>query len=316
MVLTAFLRNIKDTGYPLRVQVWKLLSANVIQLAFSDGAMVFSTAVTLPLHKVFRSSTRALRWRNGGIMIQSLYQCLWLALWVKWPFMLKWTWTAQVFFALHTLVLLMKMHSYAFYNGHLSESEKRLKSLDEPQDESLAAAVRYPSSPTRLHESTSVERVEQKERLEKLREDLATELTSPLGHVTYPQNVTLWNYCDFIMCPTLCYELEYPRTSHVQWLELFYKTLAVFGCIFLLTLISEEYIMPVLAESAGRLQHVSRPMDKGSWQRPSACSYFPSGSRFCWYSWLSLSTYLGRLRRSLALPIDISIQTGGIPVTG
>ena len=263
MVLTAFLRNIKDTGYPLRVQVWKLLSANVIQLAFSDGAMVFSTAITLPLHKVFRSSTRALRWRNGGIMIQSLYQCLWLALWVKWPFMLQWTWTAQVFFALHTLVLLMKMHSYAFYNGHLSESEKRLKSLDEPEDESLAAAVRYPSSPARLHESTSVERVEQKERLEKLREDLATELTSPLGHVTYPQNVTLWNYCDFIMCPTLCYELEYPRTSHVQWLELFYKTLAVFGCIFLLTLISEEYIMPVLAESAGRLQHVSRPLDKG-----------------------------------------------------
>ncbi|KAF7510653.1 hypothetical protein GJ744_006265 [Endocarpon pusillum] len=266
MVLTTFLRNIKDTGYPLRVQVWKLLSANVIQLAFSDGAMVLSTAVTLPLHKIFRSSARALRWRNGGIIIQSLYQCFWLALWVKWPFTLQWTWTAQVFFILHTLVLLMKMHSYAFYNGHLSESEKRLKSLDKPSDASLADVVKYPSSPTRQRNSTanrSIEKAEQEEKLEKLREDLASELTSPLGRVTYPENVTLWNYCDFVLCPTLCYELEYPRTPKIQWLELFYKTLAVFGCIFLLTLTSEEYIMPVLAESAGRLQHVTKLLDKG-----------------------------------------------------
>lgn len=266
MVFTTCLRNIKDTGYPLRVQVWKLLSANVIQLAFSDAAMVLSSAFTLPLHKLFRSSSRALRWRNGGIVIQSIYQCAWLALWVKWPFMLQWTWTAQVFFTLHTLVLLMKMHSYAFYNGHLSESEKRLKSLDRPKDASLAAAVRYPHSSPRQSELRSefpVDKVEQKEKLGQLREDLAAELTSPLGHVTYPQNVTMWNYWDFILCPTLCYELEYPRTPQIRWLELFWKTLAVFGCIFLLTLTSEEFIMPVLAESAVRLQQVSKPLDKG-----------------------------------------------------
>lgn len=266
MVLTTFLRNIKDTGYPLRVQVWKLLSANVIQLAFSDGLMVLSTAVTIPLHRLFRSSGNALRWRNGGIVVQGIYQCAWLALWVQWPFALQWTWTAQVFFTLHTLVLLMKMHSYAFYNGHLSETERRLKSLDKPKDASLAAAIRYPSSPPRSHElkdDPSAEHVEQKEKLEQLREDLASELTSPLGHVTYPQNVTLRNYCDYILCPTVCYELEYPRTPHVQWLQLFWKTLAVFGCIFLLTLTSEEFIMPVLADSAIRLHHVSTLLDKG-----------------------------------------------------
>lgn len=266
MVLTTFLRNIKDTGYPLRVQVWKLLSANVIQLAFGDGAMVLSTFLTLPLHRLFRSSAQVLRWRNGGIIMQSIFQSAWLALWVKWPFMLQWTWTAQVFFTLHTLVLLMKMHSYAFYNGHLSETEKRLKSLDKPNDASLSAAVRYPSSPSRGTETqadSSAEGVEQKEKLDKLREDLATELTSPLGHVTYPQNITLWNYFDFILCPTLCYELEYPRTPHIQWFELFWKTLAVFGCIFLLTLVSEEFILPVLADSAIRLHQVSTLVDRG-----------------------------------------------------
>ena len=266
MVITTFLRNIKDTGYPLRVQVWKLLSANVVQLGFSDGVMVGSTALAIPLHKLFRSSKRTFRWRPGGIIVQSIFQAAWLLLWVNWPFMLKWTWTAQVFFTLHLLVLLMKMHSYAFYNGHLSETERRLKSLDKPDEASLAAAVRYPSSPSRINEiksEESPERKEEKKRLDQLREDLATELTSPLGRVTYPQNLTLANYWDFVLCPTLCYELEYPRTKEMRWMELFWKTLAVFGCIFLLTLISEEFIMPVLADSALRLQQISKPMEKG-----------------------------------------------------
>lgn len=32
----------------------------------------------------------------------------------------EWPWTHTVFFVLHGLVMLMKQHSYAFYNGHLS----------------------------------------------------------------------------------------------------------------------------------------------------------------------------------------------------
>lgn len=50
--------------------------------------------------------------------------------------------------------------------------------------------------------------------------------------------------------------------AKIRWLELFWKALAVFGCIFLLTLISEEFIVPVLAESAIRLQHVWTIGDK------------------------------------------------------
>ena len=185
----------------------------------------------------------------------------------SWPFMLNWTWTAQVFFTLHTLVLLMKMHSYAFYNGHLSETEHRLSALDNPANASTAAAVRYPSSSTHLNEIDNEKEekkvADEEEALRQLREDLALELTSPLGQVTYPQNLTLANYVDYILCPTLCYELEYPRTEKRQWMELFYKTLAVFGCIFLLTITSEEFIVPVLRESALRLEGVRRLSDKG-----------------------------------------------------
>jgi sterol O-acyltransferase len=265
MVITTALRNVKETGYPLRVQVYGLMSRNVMSLGLSDGAMVFSTGLSVPFQKIFRSSGM-LRWSKSGIWIQSAFQLAWLALWVEWPFMLQWTWTTQVFFALHTLTFFMKMHSYAFYNGHLNETERRLRALDKPETASMEAAVKYPSSPARLREVSSDESLEkeikQKEKLSQLRQDLAEELTSPLGRVTYPQNLTLGNYCDYILCPTLCYELEYPRTPKIQWLELFYKTSAVFGCIFLMTIISEEFITPVLADSAIRLRFVQTLGDK------------------------------------------------------
>jgi len=167
--------------------------------------------------------------------------------------MLHWTWTAQVFLTLHTLTMLMKMHSYAFYNGHLSETERRLSELDKPDSACMATAVRYPSSPIREINASSLFEIQSTEPLSKLREDLAIELTSPLGHVTYPQNLTLSNFVDFLFCPTLCYELEYPRTPRTRWAEVFYKSLAVFGCIFLLTLTSEEFIVPVLHDASIRL---------------------------------------------------------------
>ncbi|KIV81212.1 hypothetical protein PV11_08642 [Exophiala sideris] len=265
MVITTGLRNIKETGHPLRVQVYALLSRNVVSLGLSDAAMVGSTAVSLLIQKMVRRQTGVLRWRKAGIWLQSIYQIIWLTLWVEWPFLLGWTWTAQVFFALHTLTFLMKMHSYAFYNGHLSETERRLQELDKPETADRHKAVIYPSSPARLQEQEadgSSDEDNSVEELSQLRQDLATELTSPLGQVTYPQNLTLYNYADYILCPTLCYELEYPRTPHINWFELFAKTLAVFGCIFLMITVSEEFITPVLAESAIRLRYLTTFLDK------------------------------------------------------
>lgn len=162
----------------------------------------------------------------------------------------------------------MKMHSYAFYNGHLSETRRRLNDLDTPDTASKGPAYRYPRPRTHLNEipqSPSQEESEDSnmEKLRQLREDLAFELASPLGHVSYPSNLTLHNFTDFIFCPTLCYELEYPRTPKIRYMELFYKTLAVFGCIFLLTVSTEEFILPVLQESSIRLQDSTSASDFG-----------------------------------------------------
>jgi sterol O-acyltransferase len=160
----------------------------------------------------------------------------------------------------------MKMHSYAFYNGHLSETLRRLNDLDTPHSASKGPAYRYPRPSTHLHEITESPSSEEpedvsKEKLRQLREDLAFEIASPLGRVSYPENLTTANYMDYILCPTLCYELEYPRTPKIRWTEVFYKTLAVFGCIFLLTITTEEFILPVLQESAIAMQNTTSALE-------------------------------------------------------
>jgi sterol O-acyltransferase len=82
MVVTTVLRNIKDTGYPLRVRVWGLLSANVWELGLSDLAMFVSSGLVVPLHHLFRSNG-LLRWGRAGMIVQSLFEAVWLVLWIK-----------------------------------------------------------------------------------------------------------------------------------------------------------------------------------------------------------------------------------------
>ncbi|CAJ2508284.1 Uu.00g094700.m01.CDS01 [Anthostomella pinea] len=266
MGITTGLRNYKDTGYPLRLQIWGLFTVKLWHLAIADFLMVASTAIILPLHRKSRSSHGAMTWKTGGKAIQSVYQVVWLAFWITVPFALQWTWTAQVFLLIHTMVLLMKMHSYAFYNGHLSETEKRLRALDEPHGASKDPAYVYPTVENPMgalaHSETNVDSDSDSEGLSQLRTDLARELTSPIGNVTYPRNLTWGNYMDFLLCPTLCYELEYPRNKSINWTSLIAKIVATFGCIFLLTIISEEFILPVLQESGVRLDNTSSVSEK------------------------------------------------------
>ncbi|KAK4157518.1 hypothetical protein C8A00DRAFT_29520 [Chaetomidium leptoderma] len=276
MAITTMLRNIKDTGYPLRVEIWSLFTVKLWHLAIADFLVVATSAVSLPLHRIFRAAPAggALTWAKGGMAIMSVYQILWLVFWIAVPFLLDWTWTAQVFLLLHTMVLLMKMHSYVFYNGHLSETEKRLRSLDDPSTASRAPAYLYPTPDNPMGTMASPKRAEaigkgsgedgplgDADEVAQLREDLARELTSPIGNITYPANLTWANYLDYLCCPTLCYELEYPRNDKIDWQNLISKIIAVFGCIFLLTIISEEFILPALVDASQRLDPALRPVD-------------------------------------------------------
>ena len=83
MVITTALRNVKDTGYPLRHQMWHLMTVKAWQLGLSDAAMVFSTALVVPFQRMMMHSKGWFRWSRAGMPIYSTIETLWLLVWVK-----------------------------------------------------------------------------------------------------------------------------------------------------------------------------------------------------------------------------------------
>ncbi|KAG5948803.1 hypothetical protein E4U53_006136 [Claviceps sorghi] len=91
---------------------------DVLVLLFSDGTMCGLTAVSWVIQKLVYY--RVLDWDRSGWILQNIWQMLFMAGVISWTHVRDWPWTHTVFFVLHGLVMLMKQHSYAFYNGYLS----------------------------------------------------------------------------------------------------------------------------------------------------------------------------------------------------
>jgi sterol O-acyltransferase len=62
--------------------------------------------------------------------------------------------------------------------------------------------------------------------------------------VTWPENITVYNFWDYLLIPTLVYELSYPRTKAIRPLYLLEKVLATFGTFFVIYVITEHWIIP------------------------------------------------------------------------
>lgn len=65
----------------------------------------------------------------------------------------------------------------------------------------------------------------------------------------YPNNLTLTNFADWTCLPTLVYELEYPRQERINWWYVAEKGGATLGVIWVMIIISQAYIYPVVAET-------------------------------------------------------------------
>lgn len=65
----------------------------------------------------------------------------------------------------------------------------------------------------------------------------------------YPNNLTFSNFADWTCLPTLVYELEYPRQEHRNWWYVAEKSAATLGVIWIMLIISQAYIYPVVAET-------------------------------------------------------------------
>ncbi|KAF2218626.1 hypothetical protein BDZ85DRAFT_286174 [Elsinoe ampelina] len=121
--------NWRDYGSILgRNEVMKtMFSRDVVVLGLTDLAMIFSTSMGVLLQKAIVRGH--LKWSTSGWIIQNVWQSLFLGGIIGWTYYREWPWTHTIFMVLHTLVFLMKQHSYAFYNGHLSGVYRRRQKL-------------------------------------------------------------------------------------------------------------------------------------------------------------------------------------------
>ncbi|KAG0274004.1 hypothetical protein BGZ95_010195 [Linnemannia exigua] len=76
-------------------------------------------------------------------------------------------------------------------------------------------------------------------------DDLRSDLKCQNGEL-WPANVTVANFWDYLLVPSLIYELQYPRTSRIRPLYVFEKSVATLGTFTLLYLTTEHYIYPVV----------------------------------------------------------------------
>lgn len=136
-------------------------------------------------------------------------------------------WISRVFFFLHSIVFLMKFHSFSFFNGYLWNIKREL-------DYSKRALAK-------CKETLSPEIIETLERSQTFCE---YELSSQNSSVTFPQNISIKSYFMFTLFPTVVYQFEYPRTQNIRWLYVFEKLCAIFGIIYLMIMNAQLFVYP------------------------------------------------------------------------
>ncbi|KAK4042595.1 MBOAT, membrane-bound O-acyltransferase family-domain-containing protein [Parachaetomium inaequale] len=262
----------------------------VVVLLGADGVMCALTGVGWVLQRMVREGTVA--WDGWGWVVQHVWQTVFIAGVVGLTRLREWPWTHTVFFVLHGLVMLMKQHSYAFYNGHLSSVYKqralllgKIKELEgvspvtspsatEPPvaDIHTTHLTKAPSARERRqslpHENVldidrivaaidSGEPLDQEQvhvfervlkwEVDALSDELRGKSTQPGRE--YPRNLTLCNHYEYVVLPTVVYELEYPRSASINWYYAAEKAAACFGIIFVMIMISQAFIYPVVMDT-------------------------------------------------------------------
>ncbi|KAI9017219.1 MBOAT, membrane-bound O-acyltransferase family-domain-containing protein [Gaertneriomyces semiglobifer] len=237
-----------------------------LPLILSELALILSLFVNVPLAKLLVNGYVPARLL---VPFQHTYQTVWFAFCIGWVLSQTWSWTQSGFFTIHVIAMLMKQHSYMASVVECVQKRKRLGKCMQRMDEVAAELKRLedqprtpldtneqttPTTTTTPTTSTTTRREHQLEIEWQTLKETALTLRSSLtkGATSFPSNVTFANFVDYLLVPTLVYELEYPRTSEIRWAFVAEKALGTIGVMMILYVTIEHYVYPVLNE-LGRL---------------------------------------------------------------
>lgn len=120
-----YVRGVETIGRPLDLKFASLFSRHAVALAISDAVLVLSTTVAVSFAFALKKGWIQYYWT--GFVLQHLYQTTILFTAVKWTFDRKWPWVQSGFLTLHSLVMIMKLHSYVTVNGQHQHASAYLK---------------------------------------------------------------------------------------------------------------------------------------------------------------------------------------------
>ncbi|KAH0613837.1 uncharacterized protein H6S33_005723 [Morchella sextelata] len=257
----------------------------LIDCLLTDAIAFYGTSLwCVPLQKAINKGY--IKWDRAGWILQILWQGFFMWAIIQYTLYKEWSWIQTVYIVLHAHVMLMKQHSYAFYNGHLSGVFNRRNLLRGKLQElhCLHSSVLDKNPAQRHHHrsesgtstdsgvglgNVSYNGINQvlnaeteemdSEQLEDFEKTLAgeiegcdVELTSRVSGgkpVQYPNNLTWWNYLEYLHFPTVVYELEYPRQDSINWHYVAEKVFAIFGVLGIMILVSQHYMWPVVMKA-------------------------------------------------------------------
>jgi sterol O-acyltransferase len=100
-----------------------------------------------------------------------------------------------------------------------------------------------------------------KSEISDLNKQLEGKMPSPEKTNTYPHNLRLGNFAEFICLPTLVYELDYPRQESTNWWYVAEKTAATFGVLGVMMVVSQAFIYPAVARTVA-MKEAGMPLDE------------------------------------------------------
>ncbi|KAI8388190.1 MBOAT, membrane-bound O-acyltransferase family-domain-containing protein [Radiomyces spectabilis] len=257
-VIQTLIRCYEQEGTILSAGFYRLISKDGLTLLISDMLMVSTTLFSVLFSKLL--VWEVIRYETVGFVLQHVCQTVFLFFNVYWTFWRDWPWVQSGFFTLHTIVMMMKMHSYTALNGDLSMKSRRLRQLkaylpklisesqNGPKENGVPGKKEDPLHTKHGQISSEEEQHEVEEEIKFLEEELVH------GNTRYPNNVTLMNYLDYLLVPSLVYWMEYPRTDRIRPWYILEKAMATTGSFLFLYVTTERWILPKLYDP-----HMSEP---------------------------------------------------------
>ncbi|KAJ3002016.1 hypothetical protein HKX48_002568, partial [Thoreauomyces humboldtii] len=215
------------------------------ELAYSELFMVSSLFGVVILAKAFilfeSLFVKGYLPSRSALIIQHIYQTTWFALCIAWVYnRVGWSWVQAGSFTIHVIAMLMKQHSYLSYNIEMLFKHIRVQAFKIEMDR-LAAEIKKEED----QDGTVVR--DKNGKWETCRQRaMETQVELCKGSTMFPENVTFANFADYLLVPSLVYELEYPRTSRIRPWYLVEKMIGAFGILMLLYVTIEHFIYPVL----------------------------------------------------------------------